>query len=277
MVGTQTVDLFAAGGRGSDLGNDFSEDEGADGRIMLGDDDTTDDSGNAGADTGSNSIRDIDGPRAINPFLHGSLGLGKTTPYIPNLIGGSQIYGFLDGITIDEINFNPQSKVARVAPDSDAVVAVMRLPGGLADIGLGDHPSAVDFDGFDWILVANVTDQNLPRPKVSIGVHSDSSTSATTLTPLAFDDLDPATDGPVTLNAFNAGQVWVTLIPNSRQTQTVRVNLSVAGDDFATATGEQVGNLINLKGAVLGTNGTDQVDFVTANIPALGSIGIGDG
>ncbi|MCA9172244.1 MAG: hypothetical protein KDB23_31480, partial [Planctomycetales bacterium] len=266
--GTQNaVDLFASGGLGSDRGNRYSIDEGADGRILLGDNDDSSELARTQVDISTSAVREIVGPTAVNPYLHGDLGLGQATPYIPNLLGGSQIYGFLDGITIDQIDFNPQS-TERDAPDSDALLAVLRLPGGLDDIGLGNHPSAISFPGFDWVLVANVTGQNLSSPRIGIGIHSSDITTETTDSPLAFDDLDIATAGPQTLSALNAGKVWVTLIPSSAATQTVRVNASLAGD----ATVE--GTLSNLAAATLGTGGENQVAYITANRPALGTVGI---
>ena len=265
------VDVFAAGGLGSNRLQTVSD--GDNGRILVGDNDNVSDIASLDPDIDSAAIQEISGPTAVNPFLHGDIGLGAATPFIPNLIGGSQIFGFLDGITLQEIDFNPQTTEID-APQEDALLAVLRLPGGLADIGLGDHPSAINFTGYDWVLVANATGQNLPRPKLSIGVHSNSTSQQADLVSLAFDDIDSATDGPVTLSALNAGQVWVTLIPNDGTSQSVRVNASVAGDNSINSTGDQIGSVINLSGSLLGTNGSDQVDYVTSAPVAANSNGI---
>ncbi|MCA9222917.1 MAG: hypothetical protein KDA71_21505, partial [Planctomycetales bacterium] len=254
-----------AGGRGSE--NSVTIDEGQDGRILIGDNDDSNELQNTQTDINSAAVQEIAGPKAVNPFLHGDLGLGQATPYIPNLIGGSQIYGFLDGASIDHIDFNPQS-ADRDAPASNSLVAVMRLPDGLAEIGLGSHPSAINFPGYDWIVVVNLTSFNLAIPRIGIGVHSSGATMQATLSQLAFDDIDLSTPGPVTLTALNAGQVWVTLIPNGGQTQTVRVNASIAGDDSAG------GALTNLEAVELGSSGENQVAYITANAPVLQSVGI---
>ncbi|MEO1528252.1 MAG: hypothetical protein AAFX06_22755, partial [Planctomycetota bacterium] len=262
--GTQNaVDLFAAGGTGADAGNQFDIDAGGDGRILLGDNDTSDEAANLLSDLSHSSFV---GPRATNPFLHGDLGTNSETPYIPNLLGGAAVYGFLDGVTIDEIDFDPQS-AAIDGPDQDALIAVMRLPGGLADIGLDEHPSAIEFTGHDLILIANVTELNLALPKVGIGVHSDGTTTQSDQTQLAFDDIDRSTSGPQTVTALNAGQIWVTTVPTTPST-TVRVNVSIAADS------SERGSVTELESAVLGVDGSDQIQYLTATVPDQGSVGV---
>ncbi|MEM6474011.1 MAG: hypothetical protein AAF802_30960, partial [Planctomycetota bacterium] len=206
----------------------------------------------------------IEGPKALNPFLHGDLGDGAFTPYIPNLLGGAQVYGIVDGLNASELDFNPQT-IEQDAAESGALVATLRLPGGLADIGLGDHPAAINFVGYDWVLVANVSSLDLADPMIGIGVHSDGVATETTINELAFDDIDRNSDGPQVLRSLNAGDVWATLVPNDGSSPTVRVNMAIGGDPSL---------ITSLDAVELAQSGEDQTAYITATKPILQTIGV---
>jgi len=74
----KAVDLFADGGRGTE--NSITIDEGADGRILIGDNDDSSEIERTATDIESAAVQEITGPMAINPYLFGDLGLGKPQP-----------------------------------------------------------------------------------------------------------------------------------------------------------------------------------------------------
>ena len=128
------------------------------------------------------------GPRADNPYLAGP----DHTPFIANLVGGSEVFGLLNGVNID--SFIPS--VGALAPESDAVAAIMRLD-------IGPFANSPDYTGYDMLLFMNLTDVNLDNP--SLGINTSVETD------LMFDGVGSRTP----LDTLNANSVWVTLIKDN--------------------------------------------------------------
>ena len=254
---TAAVDIRADGGDGTR--RNYTPDDGAQGRILLGDNDSTTEIVNSGSAFLSKDIDDeFAGPQASNPYLTTGYGVDRTTPYVPNLLGGAQVYGFLDGITaldIAGLDADPQTGAIEGAP-ADAVVAVYRLGTDLSKLGQGDNKANFTFPGYEWVAVANLTEFNLAFPKISLGVHTDDTTTNADAIGLAYDGVNEAS--PQTVTALNAGTIWVTLAPALAAGETLKVSAAINGDDSA------LGSLANLDNAVLGKN---QVQYIRVNRP----------
>jgi hypothetical protein len=94
------------------------------------------------------------GTQGLNPFITGG---AIATPYIPDLVGGAELYGLFHGLDASAADF---AGLRAVAP-TDAIGALMRL-----DIG----PLGYDFDftGFDMLLMLSMSDQPLYDPMLGI-------------------------------------------------------------------------------------------------------------
>jgi hypothetical protein len=129
---------------------------GGDGRFLFG--------SNNGASFGgtvanSSQATGFSGPRADNPFVKGT---GDSTPFIPNLVGGAELYGLLEGLTVD----SPEFDAIRAGAPLGAVAALWK-----ADIG--PAPYNVDFVGFDMLLLLNLSDNALVNPMLGVDPGND--------------------------------------------------------------------------------------------------------
>ncbi|MEM8678995.1 MAG: hypothetical protein AAGF97_06570, partial [Planctomycetota bacterium] len=256
---TTLVALKAARGVGTE--DDTNSDEGDNGRILLGDNDGI--PAIANTDISSGLVQRLSGPQAVNPFLGGNA-LNQTTPYIPNLSGGAQVYGLLEGVTTADIrglDFDLQTLDDIETADADALVGVFRLDDGLAQIGLGDNPAAIEFPGYDWVVVANLTNLNLSFPSLGLGIHSNAS-ATTDASGLAFDDL--ASSQAQELTALNAGGVWVTLVPEPGAGETLLIDAAINANDSAA------GDVVNLDDVAIASN---SVQFITSSRSLTSDIG----
>ena len=125
---------------------------GAAGRVVV----LSDTGGFSGRITGPRfaSAEDYAGLRGQNPHLSA---LGKT-PFLQELRGGVDVAGLLQGI-----NAGSFPDVVANAP-ADAHAAVVRL-----DVGPG--PLGDDFEGYDFLVMLNLSADPLRRPVLGTGVH----------------------------------------------------------------------------------------------------------
>ena len=94
------------------------------------------------------------GPREFNPFIKGTV----ETPFLPDLLGGAELFGLLDqGLS----GFGLDFEALRAEAPSGTNVALSRM-----DVGPAGYDD--DFDGFDMLLLANLTDEVLGQPMLGI-------------------------------------------------------------------------------------------------------------
>jgi len=218
--GLEAVDVQVAGGTGTDS---TTSTQGDIGRVLIGNNDAAVQFVGTDFEEADRALERPSGPTLRNSYLiGGGSAVDKNTPYIPNLIGGAALFGFLDGIDLADVDFNLATTAIDAAP-SDALVAVFRLDTGLGELGLGDHESAIELgDDFDQVLIVNLTDLNLALPKFRTQYNFGGSTL-----PLTFDGLTNTTGAPVEVTALNAGAIWTTIIAED---DSVRFTASIAAD-----------------------------------------------
>ena len=266
IEGNVSVDV--RGGAASDLSNASG---GARGRIILSENDRDAEQVNiAAASSGQQQTSQSQIERQFvessktNPYV---FGVGNVeTPYVPNLfVGGAEVYGFVSGVqsTADLktlFDFTPDTRGENSPPignDADnALVAVLRVDNHIWDIDWIDDAtkqtltSGVDFDGHDMLIVINLTDMNLPAPK--LGVHTAASGNTSRQAPLGFHGLTSSARQEIT--SLNAGTVWATLIPETATS----VNFSIDG------------NVTNINKNI----STNQVEYVTAGRRSTSELGV---
>jgi hypothetical protein len=144
------------------------------------------------------------GPSAINPYFVGSM----ATPYIPDLLGGAQIYGLFDGLTADDPLFDA---ILGGAP-SGAGVTLLRL-----DSGIGKY--AFDFTGYDMLLLINPGTGALTDPMLGVDPNGGDTTF---LVPLMTGGAETAAlfggPGPSVLSVLDPFAIFATLIPEGGTT-----------------------------------------------------------
>ncbi|MEJ0068138.1 MAG: hypothetical protein WDO24_04750 [Pseudomonadota bacterium] len=124
----------------------------------------------------------------------------------------------------------------KAAAQPTDVVAVARF--SLDD---ASHGASDDYVGYDLVIVANLTGQNIATPQIGF-VTSPSSTFAQQL----------SASGIGTLSALNGGQVWATLVPHGT-TLYVNASLGAAGSAYTTLTDANIGTVTG-NGIVAGSN-----------------------
>ena len=138
VVNVSGASVDVSGGTGSGgAGN------GSGGRFIL---ETNVAGGEPGTVSGA-STETYSGPMGINPFIKDGATL---TPYIAGLIGGAELFGLLDGIDAQ----TPEIAALTEGLSRGSQVALLRL-----DIGPGQY--AVDYTGFDMLLLVNLTNRIL--------------------------------------------------------------------------------------------------------------------
>jgi trimeric autotransporter adhesin len=154
-----------------------------------------------GTITGS-TLTTTTGSQRANPFVSGS----PSTPFIPNLVGGAEVYGLTGFPSSTEFQ-----GILSAAPNC-STVALMEIQTGLA-------PLDNAFPGFDYLVMINLTNQTLNSPELGAG-------AAGYLSPLLTGGFsnDPVFGGtgPVTLGQLGPYQVYATTIP----TGTTNFNVS---------------------------------------------------
>jgi hypothetical protein len=188
VVQTAGIMVDVAGGTGSQTGGD--------GRLVV--------ASNSAIDLRSSlvsgaRVETYAGRRDINPFIQGN----PATPFIPDLQGGAEAYGLLDGLT---------STSAAIAPflagtPLGAAAGVLRLPDGpwgYADI----------VPGFDMLLFVNLSDQALLHPLLGIvPVGSEPAFFTPLLLRGSARNPDFGGGGAVTLDALAAHAIYALMIP----------------------------------------------------------------
>lgn len=141
-------------------------------------------------------VSNFDGSVDYNPFLG-----DRSTAYIPDLVGGAEIFGKLDGIDATAVDF----AALRAAAPGNALAAVLRL-----DVGPTGYSD--DYRGYDMLLLINLSDDPLTDPMLGAGY----SAETTGLTPLMTGGwaASPTFGGPgfSVLSTLGGHEVWATLV-----------------------------------------------------------------
>lgn len=150
----------------------------------------------------STHVSTFSGPMGSNPFILGGV---TETPYMPDLAGGAELFGRLDGLDATAGEF---AGLYSAAP-ADAVAALMRLD-------MGPTSYAFDFTGFDMLLMLNLSDQTLYDPMLGVDpLESDPIFRVDLLQGgYAANPLFGGT-GPSSLDSLDAFDVYATLIPET--------------------------------------------------------------
>jgi hypothetical protein len=187
---------YTAGGRGGyrspSYQGDIEGEDGQNGRLVVGR--NTCDEQTVRVNTGSlaqmtdEGDRNL-GARAANPFVSSSL----ETPYIPGLVDGADAFGLVD-VEIDPFELGaPTEAVA-------AAILMDEGPEGLAEC----------WDGFDMLVLINLTDRDLDGAQLGAG-------DAGHLAHLLVGGYQRSEIfggfGPEILEALPGGGVYVTLVP----------------------------------------------------------------
>ena len=159
---------------------------------------------NGTADSRS-TVTTMSGPTTVNPFIKdANTGGSFLTPYIPNLKGGAEAFGVLQGVKSTNSFFD----AIRAQAKSTDEIALMRV-----DLG----PAGYDFDftGFDAVFLLNLTDAALLDPMLGIVENGSDPTFLRRLLAGGFanDELFGG-EGPVELDFLEAFGVYMTLVPD---------------------------------------------------------------
>jgi len=230
----------ADGGNGSNGGNGGRGAGGAGGTVKLAGSVVIADNtltvnvlGGSGARTGSSGRLVLGGNNSNithNVVAQGRLetcqelaqtGLGKTnpfiepgdvlTPFIPDLAGGAEAYGLLDGIDALSADFDS----LRSAAPANAMAALYRLDTGPAGY-------EYDFQGFDMLLLVNLQDSPLADPLLGIDPAAQDGLFTNSLLQGGL-----ANPTPVTLTSLAPYAIYATLVPKDSSFFNVGVTDSV--------------------------------------------------
>jgi hypothetical protein len=137
------------------------------------------------------------GPREANPFLFPVAPASGPTPFIPDLVGGADVYGLT---TLTPAHF----QVILGSAPAGAAAALVRTDTG--PVGYDDA-----YAGFDMIFVINMDAQ--PLDAVALGVGEPGQTAPLLVRGV---DRNPAFggSGPQPLTQLAPGAVWATLVPD---------------------------------------------------------------
>jgi hypothetical protein len=196
-VSTSGVVVNTAGGIGGMQGAGLLEgDDGKDGRVVVG--------SNAAFGFSSSHVINArtevyDGLREANPFIKGS----PQTPLIPDLAGGAEGFGLLNGLTarssdiLGLIGFVPHG----------AVAALLELPVG--PVGYGE-----DFTGYDMLLFINMSSSALASPMLGIDPAGlDPTFSSSLLLGGVANDVQFGGSGARVMSSLGGYAIYATLIP----------------------------------------------------------------
>jgi len=217
VVDASQASFNAAGGAGAEnllllihCDSVASGGDGGNGRVRLGHNVVG--APPAGAITGASS-EFAAGPREGSPFVASAV----PVPFIPDLVGGADVYG------LTSLNAAQVPDVLSNAPVG-ALAALVRMPVGPA--GYDD-----DYDGFDMILVVNLTGGPLADPAAGVGVMG----FATPLQTRGWaNQPEFGGAGPSTLTQLDAEAVWATLVPDDAMQYTLAIDgESVSATDIA--------------------------------------------
>jgi len=153
------------------------------------------------------------------------------TPYVPDLAGGAEIFGKLEGIDASDAEF---MEVRDGAP-GDALAALLRLdvgPSGYAD----------DFVGYDVLLMINLTSGPLTDPVLGVDRAGLDDTFAVDLLAGGY-----LLESPEPLGSLDPFAIWATLIPEGG----AMFNAGATGALFRSAAGLANGESAYLKAVPL--------------------------
>lgn len=143
-------------------------------------------------------IESVPPSQGVNPFVSAGV---NSSPFIPNLVGGAEAFGFAPGSVADYASLS----AAVGQPDAASVGALVRLDGGLSGLGAATP-------GFDVLAFINLSGGKLLEPMLGVG-------SSGVLLPLVvggfarLPEFDPLATGLEPIGALESGQVYVTLVP----------------------------------------------------------------
>jgi hypothetical protein len=171
-----------------------------DGRFLYGSNTSTSYSGSL---VGTGAPESSLGSRAANALLRG----GQVTPFIPGLADGAEVYGMLQGIDANSVQFDS----LRAAAPGGALAALLRLDVGPSD-GAADY--ADDFVGFDMLLLINLLDRELLAPMLGIDPAGVDASFLSSLLVRGF-ARNPSFggSGPEALASLGAFGIYATLVP----------------------------------------------------------------
>jgi hypothetical protein len=159
------------------------------------------------------------GPSANNPYLVGNI----ATPYIPDLLGGAEIFGLLDGLTADD----PLLAGFLGGAAGDAPAALLRL-----DSGIGKY--TFDFTGYDMLLLISLGASAVANPMLGV---DPSGADPHFLVPLMTGSAETAAlfggPGPSLLGTLDPAAIFATLIPEDGTT--FNFGYTVDGDLFTAS------------------------------------------
>jgi len=156
---------------------------------------------------------EFDGTRGVNPFIKGATTL---TPYLPDLVGGAELFGLLEGIDAQAADF----QAVRDQAPGNAVAALYR--GDVGPTGYAD-----DFEDFDMLVFLNLSGEDLAGPALGIDPAALDGTFANALLTGGYlTDPQFGGAGPQVLSELGADEAWATLIPEGD----AMFNAAVSGD-----------------------------------------------
>ena len=143
----------------------------------------------------------MQGSGGINPFINEE----EWTPYIPDLEGGAELFGSLQGLTAESLAIQNWL----VNSPADASAALLRL-----DLGPGTYSD--NFAGFDMLLFINLKDSMLIDPMLGIlGGAADPGFLNPLMSGGYLTDAMFGGSGPHIIGEIAAFGIWATLIPES--------------------------------------------------------------
>ena len=248
-------------------GSQGASNAGGHGRLILGSNTSLSFDGDAvaaigGAPLEANQVHTTTslfvGPREDNPFLADSPDFLETTPVIAGLAGARTslvCWPTSTGATSTTIRW----PTARTKSPDHALVAVFRFDHGVLVNASGQLDASIDYTGFDMVVVVNMTNINLPLPRLGLIVPG--SEQLDFAQGLAIAGLGETTS----LASLPAGTAWATLVP---ETDDLLVNASLTFDGPDDPTNPLVQVALN--------RGTAEfvVSFVSAQSRASGPIRI---
>jgi hypothetical protein len=210
-------------------GNNGESNQGGDGRFITGSNASTGGPALSGASTKSAPT----GVMGENPYHKTP---GTLIPFIPNLAGGAETFGLLDGITSQHSIFN---SFLDAKPD-DGIGALLRLDKGPLDY-------AFDFIGFDMLLFLSLSDGHQANPMLGIDPTGTNPNFLVNLMQGGFaNDLDFGGLGDTILDFLGPFKIFATLISESDNFFNARL-----GDASLSGTSLQNGEIAFLRGSAV--------------------------
>ncbi len=169
-----------------------------------------------GPNDARSTIINTTGPTATNPFVVDAMtGQKFATPYIPNLVGGAEAFGLLNGVQSTDPFF--AHAVSSAAPGATAL---------LYRTHLGPAGYNFDFTGYDAVFLLNLTSDPLLDPELGVVENGTDESYLQALLSGGFAD-DPlfGGDGPTDLGPLGGFDVYEILVPELG----TDVNFSVDG------------------------------------------------